>query len=50
MMKDVCLIIIFNHRYDSNIKKIKELYGRRFSDIYILMPFFEGGVKQKECM
>ena len=42
MTKACCLIVIFNHRYDNNIKRIKELYQNRFDDIYILMPFYDG--------
>lgn len=41
-MKDCCLIVIFNHRYDKNICKIRDMYAERFSDIYIVMPFYDG--------
>lgn len=37
-----CLVVIFNHRYDNNIEKIKKLYGERFSKVVILMPFYDG--------
>lgn len=39
------LIIIFNHRYDKNIPILKDLYGKRFSDIYFLVPFYDGNEK-----
>ena len=42
MTKATCLIVIFNHRYDKNLKRIKELYQDRFDDIYVLMPFYDG--------
>lgn len=37
-----CLVIIFNHRYDKNISKLRRIYGERFSDIKFLMPFYDG--------
>lgn len=37
-----CLVVIFNHRYDNNIEKIKKLYGERFSKVVMLMPFYDG--------
>ena len=37
-----CLIVVFNHRYDNNLNRIKNLYSGRFSDIFVLMPFYEG--------
>jgi hypothetical protein len=41
----VALIIIFNHRFDSNIAILAEIYGKRFSQIYFLMPFYDGDRK-----
>lgn len=41
-MNNLCFMVLFNHRYDQNIKKIKKLYQDRFSDIYLLMPFYDG--------
>ncbi len=37
-----CLVIIFNHRYEDNIVKVRELYRERFSRIVMLMPFYNG--------
>ncbi len=37
-----CLVVIFNHRYDDNIIKIRKLYGERFDKIVMLMPFYDG--------
>lgn len=42
MSKEVCLLIIYNHRYDGNIEKLEKIYGARFSNIYHIMPFYEG--------
>ena len=40
--KDVALIVIFNHRYDKNFEAIEKLYAGRFSNIYHLVPFYNG--------
>lgn len=37
-----CLVIIFNHRYEKNIERLRVLYADRFSCICFLMPFYEG--------
>ncbi len=39
-MGKVCLSIIFNHKYNKNIPLLQELYGKRFSSIYYIVPFF----------
>jgi hypothetical protein len=36
------LVIVFNHRYDKNIKPLKEIYSSRFSNIYFVVPFYDG--------
>lgn len=38
----ICLVIIFNHRYDQNLEKLREIYGDRFECIRFLMPFYDG--------
>ena len=38
----VCLVIIFNHRYDQNLPLLRKIYGKRFSEIRFLMPFYDG--------
>lgn len=38
----VCLIIVFNHRYDANIPILEKYYGARFDDIRFLVPFYRG--------
>ncbi len=39
---NICLIVIFNHRYDKNLSSIASLYKDRFKNIYVLMPFYNG--------
>jgi len=43
--KTVCLAVIFNHRYDDNITKLKSIYEERFHKIFFLVPFYEGNVE-----
>ena len=38
----VCLVIVFNHRYDQNLPLLRKIYGKRFSEIRFLMPFYDG--------
>jgi len=38
----VALIIIFNHRYDKNIEVLEKMYGSRFSNIFFIVPFYDG--------
>jgi len=42
MKKEVALIIIYNHRYDKNIEVVENLYKSRFSNIFHLVPFYDG--------
>lgn len=42
MIGEVCLLVIYNHRYDANISKINRIYEGRFSKVYHVMPFYEG--------
>ncbi len=42
MSGKVALIFIFNHRYDKNIPILEKLYNARFSNIYFLVPFYDG--------
>lgn len=39
---NICLIIVFNHKYLDNIDKLKYYYKDKFSNIYFLMPFYRG--------
>jgi hypothetical protein len=38
----VALIVIYNHRYDRNIPVVENIYRDRFSDIYHVVPFYDG--------
>ena len=38
-MAEICLSFVFNHQYEKNIPKLRELYGNRFSTIRYLSPF-----------
>jgi len=41
-MNKVALIIIYNHRYDKNIEILERIYSSRFSNIFHLIPFYDG--------
>ncbi len=43
MSGSVCLVVIYNHRHSANVEKLENLYRGRFSHVYHLMPFHEGG-------
>ncbi|MDD3363436.1 MAG: hypothetical protein PHZ03_00485 [Syntrophomonas sp.] len=42
VLSEVALILVFNHRYDQNIEKLQRIYEKRFSNIFYLMPFYDG--------
>jgi hypothetical protein len=35
----LCLIVVFNHRFDKNLPLLREYYGEKFAAIRFLMPF-----------
>lgn len=41
-MSDVCLVVVFNHRFERNLETLDRIYKDRFSHITYLMPFYEG--------
>lgn len=41
-MAKACLIIVFNHRYDKNITVLEKIYRSRFTNIFYLVPFYNG--------
>lgn len=41
-MSKVCLVIIYNHRYDANIGKLEKIYAGRFEYIMHIVPFYTG--------
>ena len=38
----VCLVILFNHKYDGTLPKLDRLYRDRFEHIRYLVPFYRG--------
>lgn len=38
----IALLVIYNHRFDRNIERVRKLYSERFSYIYHVMPFYDG--------
>ncbi|KAF0162024.1 MAG: hypothetical protein FD157_4037 [Rhodocyclaceae bacterium] len=38
----VVLIVVFNHRFDKNLPRLREIYKDRFSNIFFLVPFYSG--------
>lgn len=38
----VCLIVVFNHKFERNLEKLDKMYEGRFTNIYYLMPFYAG--------
>ncbi len=42
MESKVALVIIYNHQYNKNIEVVERIYKGRFSDIYHLVPFYNG--------
>jgi hypothetical protein len=41
----VALLIIYNHRFDRNIPKLEKIYEGRFNNIFHVIPFYDGDVK-----
>lgn len=41
-MNNVALLIIFNHNYQNNIEKLEHVYGKRFKNIWYIIPFYKG--------
>jgi len=42
MNPEICLVIIFNHRYEKNLPLLRKLYSGRFSNVVFVMPFYTG--------
>lgn len=38
----ICLVVVFNHRFDKNLPLLRKIYGARFSEIRFLVPFYDG--------
>lgn len=44
------LIIIFNHKFEKNLAKLRKLYSNRFSYIRFLVPFYNGNDEDVICV
>lgn len=42
MKTKTALLVVYNHRFDKNIERIRQLYANRFSYVYHIMPFYDG--------
>jgi hypothetical protein len=38
----VCLIVLFNHKFERNLPVLRQLYSSRFSVVRFVMPFYRG--------
>lgn len=38
----LALMVIYNHRFDKNIELIEKLYSPSFSNIFHIIPFYDG--------
>lgn len=45
MNKKVALLIVYNHRYDKNIKRVEGIYASRFSNIFHIVPFYDAKIE-----
>ncbi len=45
MNSKIALLIIYNHRFDGNIPRLNAIYNGKFSNIYHIMPFYDGSVE-----
>jgi hypothetical protein len=41
-MHEIALVIIYNHQYNENVPVLEEIYKKRFSSIFHLVPFYAG--------
>ena len=41
----ICLVILFNHRFDNNIPILRKIYADKFNTIRFLVPFYDGNDK-----
>lgn len=46
----VGLIIIFNHKFNQNLEKLRKLYSGRFSYIRFVVPFYTGNDEDVICV
>jgi hypothetical protein len=46
----ICLVVVFNHRYDRNIEKLVALYRERFEHVRFLVPAYTGARPDTVCV
>lgn len=39
---EVALVILFNHKFDGNLDKLRKIYAGRFSHLFFIVPFYSG--------
>ena len=44
-MSKVCLLVLFNHRFDRNLPLLDKMYKGRFSNVRYIVPFYDGNRK-----
>ncbi len=49
-MSKVALLILFNHKYEKNLDKLRKIYSSRFIHLYFIMPFYRGNDKDIICV
>jgi hypothetical protein len=40
-VSNIALLVVFNHRYDANLPRLRKLYNN-FENVYFLVPFYDG--------
>lgn len=41
----VVLLIVFNHKFERNLGRLRDIYKGRFDHVYFIMPFYTGNEK-----
>lgn len=47
---EVALIILFNHKFERNLPRLRQIYSDRFSNLYFIMPFYKGNDPDVICV
>ncbi|RYE13384.1 MAG: hypothetical protein EOP34_08960, partial [Rickettsiales bacterium] len=49
-MESVVLLILFNHKYEANLDRLRVIYAHRFTNLYFIMPFYKGSANDVICV
>lgn len=49
-MDKIVLLILFNHKYEANLDRLRTIYSNRFSKLYFIMPFYKGFDENVICV